>query len=34
MLPDREIWLDNQFSATLAKKMQEEWEINVKSAFI
>ncbi|MEO6894323.1 MAG: DUF5615 family PIN-like protein [Ginsengibacter sp.] len=34
MLPDWEIWLDNQFSSALAKKMHDEWKMNVKSSFI
>ena len=34
MLPEWKIWLDNQFSSALAKKMQDEWKMNVKSAFI
>ena len=34
MQPEWEIWLDNQFSSALAKKMQNEWGIIVKSAYI
>lgn len=34
MLPDWEIWLDNQFSSALAKMMHEELGIIVKSSFI
>ena len=34
MQPEWEIWLDNQFSSVLAKKMQDEWRIIVKSAYI
>ena len=34
MLPDWEIWLDNQLSSILAKWMYEECQLVVKSAFI
>ena len=34
MQPDWEIWLDNQLSSALAKRMQTELGITVKSAFI
>lgn len=34
MQPKWEIWLDNQFSSALAKKMQEEFSLIVKSSFI
>jgi predicted nuclease of predicted toxin-antitoxin system len=33
MLPEIEIWLDNQFSSVLAKWMKVEWLIEVKSSF-
>ena len=34
MQPKWEIWLDNQFSSALAKKMQEEFSLILKSSFI
>ena len=34
MQPECEIWLDNQLSSALAKLMQAEWKLVVKSAYI
>ena len=34
MQPEWEIWLDNQLSSVLAKLMQDEFGITVKSSFI
>jgi len=33
MLPEIEIWLNNQFSSVLAKWMKAEWLLEVKSSF-